>query len=388
MRAPGDVRVRSVATRADRRRFVRMPERVFADDPAWVAPLGIERLSLIDTEHNPYFEHAEACFWIAERDGVPVGRISAQMDGLLEKRAGERIGQFGLFDCIDDDSVAARLFETAEDWLRARACTRAQGPFNLSTNGECGLLIDGFETPPALMMSHARPYYGALVEGCGYAKVRDLYAYELDLLKGPPERITRFVEASSRNPHFRLRPVDMRRYEEELETIIDIFNDAWSENWGFVPLTDAEAQHLAKQIKPLIDPCGVRICEYQGEPMAMMVTLFDFNSLIRDLDGRLWPLGWAKLAARLLSLRLRGRCPPRVRVPLMGVRQRFQTTRQGAAMALMVIESIRLACVEAGAVWAELSWILEDNDGMRNILDQIGANIYKTYRIYDKALVS
>jgi len=386
MRQMSDVRIRPVASRADRRRFVRMPDRLYKDDPAWVGPLSFERLGLIDTERNPYFEHAEAAFWIAERDGQPVGRISAQVDGLLEKRAGERIGQFGLFDCIEDETVAACLFETAEDWLKARGCTRVQGPFNLSTNGECGLLIDGFETPPALMMSHARPYYGALVEAQGYAKVRDLYAYELDLLKGPPERITRFVEASKRNEALRLRDVDMRRYEEELATIIDIFNDAWSNNWGFVPLTEAEARHLAKEIKPLIDPCGVRICEYQGEPMAMMVTLFEFNSLIRDLNGRLWPVGWAKLAVRLLGFRLRGRCPARVRVPLMGVRRRFQNTRQGAAMALMLIESIRMACVEIGAQWAELSWILEDNDGMRNMLDQIGAHIYKTYRIYDKPM--
>lgn len=386
MRQPIEVRIRPVGTRADRRRFVRMPDRLYRDDPAWVAPLTFERLGLIDPKKNPYFEHAEACFWIAERNGQPVGRISAQVDRLLEERAGERIGQFGLFDCVEDDEVAARLFETAEGWLEERGCSRVQGPFSLSTNGECGLLIDGFETPPALMMGHARPYYGELIELQGYAKAKDLYAYELDLLKGPPERITRFVEASKRDSNFRLRNVDMRRYEDELDIIIDIFNDAWANNWGFVPLTEAEARHLATEIRPLIDPCGVRICEYKGEPMAMMVTLFDFNSLVRDLNGRLWPLGWVRLGARLLNLRPRGRCPKRVRVPLMGVRQRFQNTRQGAAMALMVIESIRMACVEAGADWAELSWILEDNVGMRNILDQIGATIYKTYRIYDKAM--
>jgi len=386
MRQSRNVRIRSVETQVDHKRFVRMPARVFADDPAWIAPLDTERLTLIDPTKNPYFEHAEAAFWVAERDGVPVGRIGAQLDRLLEERTGERIGQFGLFDCIEDLTVAQGLFETVESWLKERGCARMQGPFNLSTNGECGLLIDGFKTPPALMMGHAKPYYGNLVEAQGYGKIRDLYAYELDLLKGPPERITRFVEASKRNPDYRLRNVDMRRYEEELKTIIDIFNDSWSTNWGFVPLTDAEARHLAKEIKPLIDPCGVQICEYKGEPMAMMVTLFDLNSLVRDLNGRLWPIGWAKLGARLLGLRLRRRCPPRVRVPLMGVRQRFQNTRQGAAMALMLIESVRLACVELGTEWAELSWILEDNVGMRNILDQIGATIYKTYRIYDKAL--
>jgi len=386
MKQPDAVQVRPLRSRAELKRFVRMPDRIYAGDPAWVAPLTFERLALIDPEKNPYFEHAEAAFWLAERDGEPVGRISAQVDRRVEEYAGERIGHFGLFEAAEEPDVAQLLFATAESWLAERGCTRVQGPFNLSTNGECGLLAEGFDTPPALMMPHGRPYYAALVEAQGYGKAKDLYAYELDLLKGPPARITRFVEASKRNPDVRLRDVNMHRYEDELQTIIDIFNDAWANNWGFVPLTDAEARHLAAEIKPLIDPCGVRICEYKGEPMAMMVTLFDFNSLVRDLNGRLWPIGWAKLATRLLGLRLRGRCPPRVRVPLMGVRQKFQHTRQGAAMALMLIESIRLACVESGTEWAELSWILEDNRGMRNILDEIGAEIYKTYRIYEKSL--
>jgi len=386
MRKPGELRVRPVEGRRDLKRFIRVPDTSFRDDPAWVRPFVMERLALLDPNKNPYFDHSEAVYWIAEREGLPVGRISAQIDRFVEERTGERIGHFGNFDSFDDTETAAALFETAEGWLKQCGCTKVQGPFNLSINGECGLLVDGFETPPTLMMDHARPYHGALVEARGYAKARDMYAYELDLLKGPPERITRFVEASKCKPEYRLRRIDMRHYEDELSTIIDIFNDAWANNWGFVPLTKAEARHMAKEIKPLVDPCGVQICEYDSQPMAMMVTLFDFNSLTDDLGGRLFPTGWAKLGARLLGLHLRGRVPQRLRVPLMGVRSQFQNTRRGAAMALMLIESIRQACVDAGANWAELSWILEDNTGMRDILDEIGATIYKTYRVYEKAL--
>jgi len=386
MTAQDSLRVRPVEGRRALKRFIRVPDAIFRDDPAWVRPFMMERLALLDAKKNPYFAHGEAAYWIAERGGRPVGRISAQRDRFVEERRGERIGHFGVFDCLEDHDAASALFEAAETWLKACGCSKVEGPFNLSINGECGLLVDGFATPPTLMMGHARPYYSTLVEAQGYRKLRDLYAYELDLLKGPPERITRFVEANKRKPEYRLRPIAMKRYEEELATIVDIFNDAWASNWGFVPLTSAEARHLAQEIKPLVDPEGVQICDYQGEPVAMMVTLFDFNSLARDLQGRLLPLGWAKLGGRLLGLHLRGRLPRRVRVPLMGVRQRLQNTPRGAAVALMVIEAIRQAYVARGAEWAELSWILEDNTGMRDILDEIGAYIYKTYRVYEKPL--
>ncbi|MFQ5348639.1 MAG: hypothetical protein ACE5ED_12525, partial [Rhodothalassiaceae bacterium] len=351
------------------------------DDPAWVPPLMLERLALLDKRRNPYFEHAEAEYWTACRNGLPVGRISAQIDRLVEEARGERIGHFGMFECIDDPDAAAALFEVAERWLAERGCTRVEGPFNLSINGEIGLLIDGFDTPPALMMGHARPWYRRLVEAQGYAKAKDVFAYELDLSRGPPERITRFVEASRRNPRFRLHEIDMRRYDEELETVIDIFNDAWSENWGFVPLTRAEARHMAQEIRPLIDPTCVQICSYQGQPSAMMVALYDLNALIADLGGRLLPFGWLRLIWRMKT-----RYPERFRVPLMGVRKAHQNTRQGAAMALLLIEAIRQGCVAKGARWGELSWILEDNHGMRDILDEIGCRIYKTYRIFGKML--
>lgn len=380
MRAPGGIKLSPVRDRADLKRFIRASDAIYRDDPNWIRPLMFERLSLLDREKNPYFEHAEAQFWIAWRDGLPVGRISAQIDRMVEDRAGERVGHFGLFETTRDEAVSEALLAAAEAWLTERGCTLIQGPYSLSTNnGDCGLLVDGFDTPPAMMMGHARPWYGKMIERLGYRKAIDLYAYELDLLKGPPERITRFVDSSMRNPNYELRRLDFRRYHEDLQIVIDIFNDAWSKNWGFVPLTPAEARHMAAEIKLLIDPHCVQICYYKGEPMAMMVALGEVNSLIDDFNGSLLPFNWLKLLWRL-----KVRYPKRARVPLMGVRSELQGTRQGAAMALMLIESIRKACVGHGANWAELSWILEDNHGMRNILDEIGCRIYKTYRVYEK----
>jgi len=374
------VRLHPVETRRDLKRFIRMPDRIYADDPNWVRPLMMERLALLDRRKNPYFDHAEVAFWLAERDGATVGRISAQVDRLAEERFGERIGHFGLFESVDDPDVAAALFGAAEDWLRAKGCVRVQGPFNLSINSECGMLVEGFETPPAVMMGHARPYYRALLEGQGYVKAKDLLAFELDLRKTPPQHITRFVNESLERGDVEVRQLDKKKYDEELSIILDIFNDAWANNWGFIPMTPAEAAQMAREIKPLLDPRCVEICRYQGEDAAMFVTLPDFNSMIADFNGSLLPFNWLRLLPRL------GTISQRVRVPLMGVRQIFQNSRAGAAMAMIMIENVRQRCISLGATWGELSWILEDNTRMQNILVKIGCQVYKTYRIFEKPL--
>lgn len=381
MRAPSDLSLRPVESRGELKQFIRMPDAVYRDDPHWVRPLMIERMSLLDKAQNPYFEHAQACYWTAFRGGRPVGRISAQVDRLVEEKEGARIGHFGMFEAHDDPEVAAALFAAAEAWLAERGCLKVQGPFNLSTNGECGLLVDGFDTPPYIMMGHARPYYRALIEGCGYVKAKDTIAYDFNVREDQPPRNKRIIAAGARNPALRIREIDMSRYAEELVTIIDIFNDAWADNWGFVQLTEAEARHLAKEIKPLIEPHRVHICEFDGEPVGMMVTLPDLNDLIKDLKGELLPFGWAKL-----FWRLKVTYPPRMRCALMGVRRSLQRSRYSAAIALMLIEAARPEVVKRGAVESELSWVLEDNKGLRTILEEMGAKIYKTYRLFEKPL--
>lgn len=376
------IEIRPVETKADLDAFVRLPWSLYRNDPQWVPPLISEVKGLLSEKSNPYFGHARARYWLALRDGKSVGRISAQIDDLVQQHMGQGIGQWGMFECEDDPATAALLFEAAEGWLKAGGMTRGMGPFSLSIWDEPGLLVDGFEHPPLLMTPHHRPYYASLVEREGYAKVKDLYAYDLDITAGFPERIQRIVAAGDKNPRIRIRKADPSRFEEEVRLVLEILNDAWSDNWGFIPLTEAEIAYAAKKMKPLVKPDLVRICEFEGKPAAFMLTLPDVNELQRDLDGRLFPFGWAKLLWRL-----RKPFTTRVRVPLMGVRKEMQTSRNGALMAMMLIEHIRRDAVGVYSNRGELSWILEDNLPMRNILESIGCFIYKTYRIYDKPLV-
>lgn len=376
------IRIVKVDSRADLKTFIRLAEAIYKDDPKWVKALEMERLELLSPKKNPWFEHATAQFWIAYRGDRPVGRISAQVCDMVQELILEGLGQIGMYEAMDDAEISAALFETAESWLRDRGMNRVQGPYNLSVNSECGLLIDGFDMPPVLMMGHARPYYAAHFEAAGYSKAKDMYAYKLDISKGMPPFVTRITRAGESNKRLVIRPIDKRNYAAEVESFFDIFNDSWSGNWGFLPFTEAEAAHAAKSMRPLIRDYMVRVCEYDGEPAAFMITLPDINALIKDLDGRLLPFGWAKLLWRLN----RG-CTTWVRVPLMGVRKKYQDTRIGGTMAISLIEQCRRAVVEHGGIWGELSWILEDNLGMRNILVQTGSVIYKTYRIYEKSLV-
>lgn len=375
--------IRPVDSRADLDTFVRLPWSLYRDDPNWVPPLLSEVKGLLSEKSNPYFGHAKARYWLALRDGKPVGRISAQIDTLVQQHMGQGIGQWGMFECENNPETAARLFEAAEGWLRAGGMTRAMGPFSLSIWDEPGLLIDGFQHPPLLMTPHHLPYYAGLVEALGYTKVKDLYAYDLDITVGFPERIQRIVAAGDKNPRIRIRKADPSRFEEEVRLVLEILNDAWSDNWGFIPLTEAEIAYAAKKMKPLVKPDLVRVCEFDGKPAAFMLTLPDLNELQRDLNGRLFPFGWAKLLWRLRGTPF----TQRVRVPLMGVRKEHQASRNGALMAMMLIEHIRRDAVGVYSNRGELSWILEDNLPMRNILENIGCFIYKTYRIYDKSLI-
>jgi hypothetical protein len=376
-----DFRIEEVRSKADLKLFVRLVEAIYKDDPNWVKPLEMERLELLTPEKNPWFEHATAQFWIAYRGDRPVGRISAQVCEMVQENIHRGLGQIGMYEALDDLELSAALFGTAESWLKDQGMDRVQGPFNLSVNSECGLLIDGFDTPPLIMMGHARPYYATHFEAAGYQKAKDMFAYKLNITKGMPpfvDRVTRFGE---NNKRLVVRRINKRNYKAEVETFFDIFNESWSDNWGFLPFTKAEAEHAAKSMRPLIRDYMVRVCEYDGEAAAFMITLPDINLMIRDLDGRLLPFGWLKLLWRL------GRgCTTGVRVPLMGVRKKYQDTRIGGTMAICLIEHCRRAVVKRGGEWGELSWILEDNLGMRNILEQCGSEIYKTYRVYEKTL--
>ena len=373
--------IRPVETKHDRRGFVDFAWQVYADDPAWVPPLKSEVHGLLDPGTNPWFQHAKAQLWLAERGGRIVGRISAQVDELVQEHMGAGTGQWGMLEALDSDAAAA-LIATAESWLRAEGMNRALGPFSLSIWDEPGLEIEGFDEPPTVMMGHHRPEYAAWVEAAGYAKARDLITYALDIRDWSDPKIDRLIASGARNPRIRIRKVDKSRFADEAAIILNLLNDAWSDNWGFVPLTEAEIAFAAKKLKPIIYEDLVRVAEVDGEAVAFMITLPDINELTRDLNGRLFPFGWAKLLWRLRNPRTR-----RLRVPLMGVAKKLHNSRIASLLAFMMIEYTRRDAVSKyGATHGEFGWILEDNKGMLSIAQLPGAGVNHRYRIYQKLI--
>jgi hypothetical protein len=373
--------IRPVRTKKDRKAFVDFAWQVYKDDSAWVPPLKDEVHGLITPGKNPWFEHARAQLWLAERGGKVVGRISAQVDELVQQHMGQGTGQWGMFEALSDEAALA-LIATAEDWLREQGMSRALGPISLSIWDEPGLEIEGFSEPPTVMMGHHRPEYAQWIEAAGYRKAKDLLTYEVDIAHWDDPKINRLIAAGERNPHIRIRQVDKSKFNAEARIILNLLNDAWSSNWGYVPLTEAEIAYAGKKLKPIIYNELVRVAEIDGEPVAFMITLPDINELIKDLNGELFPFGWAKLLWRLHKPRTR-----RARVPLMGVARKLHQSRLASMLAFMLIEYTRRDCVgKFGIGIGEFGWILEDNKGMLSIAQLPGAKVNHRYRIYEKQL--
>jgi hypothetical protein len=373
--------IRPVRTKGDRKAFVDLAWAVYKDDQAWVPPLKDEVHGLIDPKKNPWFGHARAELWLAERAGKVVGRISAQIDELVLEHMGAGTGQWGMFEALDAEAAAA-LIKVAEDWLRTQGMTRALGPISLSIWDEPGLEIEGFDEPPTAMMGHHRPEYQAWIDAAGYGKAKDLITYALNIEHWDDPLIDRLIAAGERNPRIRIRMVDKSRFDEEARLILNLLNDAWSHNWGFVPLTEAEIRYAGKKLKPIIFEELVRVAEVDGEAVAFMLTIPDINELTRDLNGELFPFNWIKLLWRLRKPRTR-----RLRVPLMGVARKLHGTRMASQLAFMMIEFTRRdAVTKYGATDGEFGWILEDNKGMLSIAQLPGAQVNHRYRIYEKAL--
>jgi len=375
------VAIRPVITKKDRKAFVDFAWEVYKDDPAWVPPLKDEVHGLITPGKNPWFEHAKAQLWLAERDGKTVGRVSGQVDELVLEHMGAGTGQWGMFEALDGET-AATLIATAEDWLRGQGMNRALGPISLSIWDEPGLEIEGFDESPTAMMGHHRPEYQAWIEAAGYGKVKDLLTYSLDISNWEDPKIERLIAMGERNPKIRIRMVDKSRFDEEARLILNLLNDAWSNNWGYVPLTEAEIAYAGKKLKPIIFAELVRIAEVDGEPVAFMLTIPDINELTKDLNGELFPFNFIKLLWRLRKPRTR-----RLRVPLMGVAKKLHGSRLASQLAFMMIEFTRRdAVTKYGATHGEFGWILEDNKGMLSIAELPSAHINHRYRIYEKQL--
>ena len=372
------IQVLPVSDRRRRRDFIELPWSIHANDPHWVPPLRIERKQAL-AENQPYSEHAEWQLFVAYRQGRAVGRISAQIDRLHLERHQDATGFFGFLDAIDDGEVFAALFATAERWLAERGIRRVRGPFSLGVNQESGLLVSGFDSPPYLMMGHACRYYAERVLACGYVGVKDLLAYQVDLPFLFPAPLEAMLARYRKQ--IRVRSFDLSRRQADLQILRELFNDAWSENWSFVPFTEAEFAEIGKEMLLLMPADFIQIAEVDGEPAAFMAFLPNLNEAIADLDGRLLPFGWIKLLWRL-----KWRLPKTVRVSLMGVRKQYHHTRLGPTLAYAVIKAGLGPAQRRGVERAELSWILEDNAGMRGIIEALGGVISKRYRMYDKDL--
>jgi GNAT superfamily N-acetyltransferase len=374
------VEVKPVASRRDLARFIKLPWRIYRNEPRWVPPLISERRRFLDPRRNPFFEHAEACYFLARREGEVVGRISAHIDRNLNEFQSNEWGLFGFFEAVEDPDVAGALLEAAEGWLRERGRDRMLGPMDFTTNDECGILLDGYERDPLILQPWHPPYYKMLIERYGLSKSMDLYMWELRLDrvedKGGFHPLIHAMAEKVQSEHgVTIRRMRKRDLQAEVERFLDVYNAAWERNWGFVPLTDEEVRHYAKDLKPILDERWAMIAERDGEVLGAALSLPDVNICLAHMNGRLLPLGWAKFLYYRRKI-------DRLRVFALGVKPQYQHLGIAAAF---YVEHLNQAD-RRGIWWGEMGWILESNEPMNRAMEGMGGKIVKRYRLYEKAL--
>jgi GNAT superfamily N-acetyltransferase len=369
------VNVKPVETKRDLMEFIKSPWQIYRNDPHWVPPLIIERKEFLDKNKNPFFKHAEVVFFLAKRNGQTVGRIAGIVNRNHIKFHQENAGFFGFFECVKDYEVAKALLDSVREWLKSKGMGIMRGPANFSSNDEWGLLVEGFDSPPVIMMSYNPSYYLDFMESYDMVKAKDLYAYFIDKSLPPPERVMRMAESIKKRENVKIRNINMKKFKDEVERIKQIYNSAWSKNWGFIPMTDEEFDHMAKSLRQIVDPHMVFIAEADGKPAGFSLALPDFNQVLRKLNGRLFPFGILKLLWHTKVInKIDG-----VRIITMGVIPEFQ--KRGIDT-VFYVETYNVG-VKRGYTWAEMSWVLEDNVMMNRVLELLGARLYKKYRIFE-----
>ena len=376
------VEVRPVASKRDLRRFIKLPWRLYRNEPHWVPPLISERKGFLDRDRNPFFEHAEAEYLIAWRNGDPVGRISAHIDHNFNRFQENDWGLFGFFEADDDPEVARALLEGAQDWLADRGRDRIVGPMDFTTNDECGLLVEGHDRQPMILQGWHHPYYQGLLEGAGLAKAMDLFMWQLRLDevedKGGFHPMIHAMSEKVRTEHgVTIRNMRKNDVEAEIERFLEVYNAAWERNWGFVPLADDEVRHYAKQLRPILDENWAWIAERDGEVLGAALSLPDVNICLAHMNGRLLPIGWAKYLYHRRKI-------DRLRVFALGVKPEYQHLGIAAAF---YVEHLKTADPDR-IWWGEMGWILETNEAMNRAMEGMGGKIVRRYRIYDKPLAS
>ncbi len=368
---PGSKRVRD---------FIAVAHRIYKGDPNWIAPLDFEFTDRLNPKKNPFFEHAEVALFLAERDGDVVGRVSASIDHEHQKRYGDAAGFFGFIDTVEDPAVCTALLDAASAWLRERGMKTIRGPLSLCINEESGLLVEGFDTPPYMMMPHHRPYQGRLVEAAGFVKLKDLFAWNYNI--GEVSTRARKAHAEMmKEPNLRIRPVEWKHMERDVNLIVDIFNDAWQHNWGFVPATQSEIRKMAQDFRMILEPQIALIAEIDGEAAGVSIGLPNLNEVARDLDGKVFPLGFAKILWRLKVAK-----PKTGRLMILGVRSKFRNQRKWAPLSIALYVEMNMRAAKLGMKQSELSWTLEDNGAVNAGIKMMGGKLSKRYRIYEKTL--
>lgn len=373
------VRIRQIGFGRAAAPFIDVLWTVYADDPHWIPTLRRVQRERLDPRRTPFLRYGQAQLFLAERNGRAVGRISAQINPLHDEKWHESAGFFGHFDCLNDPEAAAALFDAAESWLRERGAAFARGPFSFTINDESGCLVEGFDSSPMIAMPHGRSWFPDLIEQNGYAKVKDLWAYHYPVSGPLGNRRERAWKQIHEHPRVRVRPFNRRQLKRDVRIAAEIYNEAWSANWGSVPITDEEADRLAADLVQFADPSLTAIVEIDDEPAAMVISIPNLNECARDLDGRLWPFGWAKLLWRLR------RRPQSGRVMLLGVLPKWRI-REFAQIGVMLTAEVHVLGAAKGYRWAELGWVLEDNALLNHTLRRTNAEIYKVYRVYEKPL--
>ncbi len=371
-----DVDVSLVTTGLEKDRFIRFQWEPYEGDPFWVPPLLMERHEFLDATKNPFYRHAEVALFLATREGKPVGRIAAVEDRNYNTFHASKVAYFGLFECIDDAGVAAALFAAARNWARWRGLRQLIGPMSLSTNYDCGLLVEGFDSSPYVMTGYNPPYYAELVEACGLVKAKDLYAFERSAKVPPPARYVRVADKIRSHEGIAVRALDLDDFENEVGRIKAVYNSAWEKNWGFVPMTDAEFDKLAKDLRPLVVPDLALIAESHGEPIAFSLTIPDMNQALKKVGGRLTTFGIPVGLAKLLWYQKR---ITRVRLMALGIKEGW---RRRGIDAVLIVETIQRAD-RLGYEGGEVSWTLEDNDLVNRAIEAAGSRRSKVYRIYE-----
>jgi GNAT superfamily N-acetyltransferase len=367
--------VRVVENKKALKEFIKFPWHIYRNDPHWVPPLLTERKEFLNRNNNPFFKHADVVLYLAIKDDRIVGRIAGIINHNHIKTHNEKAGFFGLFECVNDREVAKILLDYVRDWLKSKGMEIMRGPANFSSNEDWGFLLEGFDSPPVIMMPYNPPYYLELVEGYGMIKAKDLYAYFIDETVPTPPRVVRMAENIRKKERVKVRSLNMKEFDQEVAEIKQIYNSAWSKNWGFVPMTEEEFDHLAKNLKQIVDPQMVFIAEVNGKPAGFSLALPDFNQVLSRLSGRLLPFGILKL---LWHTKIKNKIDG-VRIITMGVVPEFQ--KRGIDT-VFYLESYNVG-VKRGYKWAEMSWILEDNFLMTRVLELLGAKLYKKYRLYE-----